>query len=238
MNDEVHNWSGLYAVGAIEGDELARFEAHLAQCPDCQAEVASFAETTAALATGAAIEPPASVRAAVLTEIATTRQDSPAGVTSLAERRKRHPVPLILAAAAAVVLVIGGLFGVAYSRTATRADNAEALAAVLSDTNARTINLEGDQQSGVRMVWSPTKNQAVLLADDLAAPKDDKTYELWSIKGGTPSKVALFRPDENGSVSKRFDADLSGSDAVGVTVEPAGGSAAPTSDIILSSSVT
>ena len=95
MADEIHLFAGLYAVDALEGDELATFEAHLATCAECQAEVAQFTEVTAALADGSAMPPPASARAAVLARIADTPQDPPvdtgAEVTALDDRRSaRH----------------------------------------------------------------------------------------------------------------------------------------------------
>ena len=66
---------------------------------------------------------------------------------------------------------------------------------------------------------------------------EDETYELWAIADGEPAQVALFRPDERGVVRSHFATDLRRADAVGVTVEPAGGSEAPTTPIVLSSTV-
>lgn len=48
-----HEWLALaapYALGALDGEERAAFEAHLAQCAQCRAEVASFREVAGELA--------------------------------------------------------------------------------------------------------------------------------------------------------------------------------------------
>ena len=47
---DMHPLSGAYAVDALDDLERARFERHLAECPDCTAEVASLREAAAMLA--------------------------------------------------------------------------------------------------------------------------------------------------------------------------------------------
>ena len=55
MNDltsrsDIHALSGAYAVDALDPAERTEFELHLADCAACQAEVASFRETSALIA--------------------------------------------------------------------------------------------------------------------------------------------------------------------------------------------
>ena len=45
-----HELSAAYALDALDGDELKAYEAHLAGCERCRADVASFRETAGALA--------------------------------------------------------------------------------------------------------------------------------------------------------------------------------------------
>lgn len=66
---DLHDLSSLYAVDALEPAERAAFESHLAGCPPCRAEVASYAETTAQLAAAVALEPPPALRTSVLDAI-------------------------------------------------------------------------------------------------------------------------------------------------------------------------
>ena len=58
MTDSLHALSGAYVVDALDDAERAAFERHLAQCPDCQQEVASLREATALMADDAAIPLP------------------------------------------------------------------------------------------------------------------------------------------------------------------------------------
>ena len=62
MSADIHGLSGAYAVDALDSDERAAFEEHLAQCPECQAEVASLREAATQLATTTETQPPASLR--------------------------------------------------------------------------------------------------------------------------------------------------------------------------------
>jgi anti-sigma-K factor RskA len=237
MNDDLHLWSGLYATDALTPDERARYEEHLATCPDCRDEVAGFHDTTALLAAATAASPPPDVRAKVLAQIAATRQDPPAPDTVVPfARPTRARVPRWLLAAAALVLVLGGI-GIVLAGRDTGATEAEQVAAVLARADARIITLKGEDRAPLKLVWSPSRGEGALLADDLAAIDDTETYELWAIADGEPAAVTLFRPDERGVVRSHFATDLRGVDAVGVTVEPAGGSDAPTTPILLSSTV-
>lgn len=255
MADEIHLLAGLYAVDALEGEELATFEAHLATCAECQAEVAQFTEVTAEMADGSATAPPASARAAVLARIADTPQDPPvpagADVTALddrrsardaaverstAERRPRRVGRWVVGIAAALVLVAGAVgAGVVFDRLSTRADDAEAITALVARDDAQTIRLQGEDHPSVNVVYSPSQGRAAVVADGLDRLPDDKTYELWAIRDGVPAKAGLFNADADGTVRTTLDGNLSDASALAVTVEPAGGSDQPTSDIILSS---
>ena len=254
MNDDLHLWSGLYATDALTADERARYEEHLATCPDCRDEVAGFQDTAALLAAAAATTPPADVRSRVLAQVAATRQDPPATSDDRPQpaepvapaaadtvvpfaRPTRKRVPRWLLAAAAALLVVGGIGVLVAGRDTGSVTEAEQVAAVLARSDARIITLKGEDRAPLKLVWSPSQGEGALLADDLAAIDEDKTYELWAIADGEPAQVALFRPDERGVVRTHFTTDLRSADAVGVTVEPAGGSDAPTTPILLSSTV-
>ena len=73
MSDDIHALSGAYAVDAIDEMERARFERHLAGCPDCQAEVASLRAAASQMALLSDTAPPPSLRAKVLSEISNVR---------------------------------------------------------------------------------------------------------------------------------------------------------------------
>ncbi len=47
---DLHHLAGVYALNALDADELALFEAHLHGCELCQREVVEFCETAGLLA--------------------------------------------------------------------------------------------------------------------------------------------------------------------------------------------
>ncbi|WP_432950263.1 anti-sigma factor [Kribbella sp. CA-253562] len=74
---DVHMLTGPYVLNALPEDERIGFEAHLADCPSCTAEVAELREAATKLSTAVAVPPPPALKARVLSEIAMTRQLPP-----------------------------------------------------------------------------------------------------------------------------------------------------------------
>ena len=58
MSADIHGLVGAYAVDAIDEQERGAFELHLAECPECQAEVASLRAAAASSATCSEAAPP------------------------------------------------------------------------------------------------------------------------------------------------------------------------------------
>src|SRR4051794_23204496 len=91
---EIHALSGAYAVDALEPAEKALFEAHLAACTACQAEVAELQEATALLGGTASTEPPPALRDSVLAGIRSVRPlppetaETPTNVRPMPVRRR------------------------------------------------------------------------------------------------------------------------------------------------------
>ncbi|MGE6737785.1 zf-HC2 domain-containing protein, partial [Streptomyces sp. NPDC059900] len=77
-----HTPAGAYALHALDPDERARFEEHLALCTDCSQEVAEFDATAARLARAAdiVVSPPPALKQSVLRDITGVRQQPPRSV--------------------------------------------------------------------------------------------------------------------------------------------------------------
>jgi anti-sigma-K factor RskA len=93
--NDLHSLAGEYAVGALSDEENRQFETHLETCPDCREEVAEMREIAVQLSEGVATDPPATLRASVLQQIAQTPQDSAAPRPAVAaapddQERGRH----------------------------------------------------------------------------------------------------------------------------------------------------
>ena len=229
---DVHHLAAAYALDALDAEERRAYEAHYPSCEICRREVGEFRETAAVLTHGPAAEPRPELKAAIMAEIAMTRQVAP----RVAERRSSTPGhwrgmrTVLVAAAAAVIAVVGTLV------TLGGPDDVDEVAALLAEPDAVVSTLEGDGGS-VRIVWSPERDEVGIVAMDLADPGDSRTYALWFIDDAGPAPAALFRPDDAGAVRTVRTVSDAAPTAWGVTIEPAGGSPRPTGDVLFSASV-
>lgn len=233
---DAHALSGAYAVDALDDLERARFEEHLRQCPDCRAEVDSLRETAATLSTDA-VEPPAGLRADVLSGIEAIRPLPPLtqSVAPVAEPERRRPWllgtgPMLVAAA----LVLVALVSTAWLRPWAGDDEPGEMTAterVLAADDADRIVQRFPDGSRATVVFSRSEGRAVLLTEDMALAPDGSDYQLW-LQGpqGTPESAGLM-PDQ-ADATVLLEGDASRATWVGITVEPDGGSAQPTTDPI------
>ena len=74
VDSTIHALAALYALDALDADEMAAFEAHLTSCEACRRDVESYREAAASLGEAVAVTPPEGLRATVLSQVATTPQ--------------------------------------------------------------------------------------------------------------------------------------------------------------------
>lgn len=80
----------------------------------------------------------------------------------------------------------------------------------------------------------PTSGEGVLSVANLPPLTAEQTYQAWLIVAGTPVSVGTFQVDASGAASHTVHGAQPGAiDAVGVSIEPAGGSEQPTPDQII-----
>lgn len=269
-SDDVATLSGAYALNALSAEEREAFEAHLGESESLRHEVTELADTAVLLGRAIApVEPPAALKANIMSLIASTPQlpaaprlvavepSSDTSLTSLApvaepveapaapmltpasqkaqSRWFTKPVMAIVAAAAAIGIIVGG--GVLVN---TVGDNTEQNQAA---DQLAAINAASDMQQAVSevagggtatLVWSNELQSSAMIVDGLATLPDGKVYELWYIDAASEARPAgTFGVDSTGNTWRVLDGEMQAGDTVGVTVEPAGGSKAPTTTPIV-----
>lgn len=241
MSDlDPHKLTGAYAMDALDELERARFEQHLAQCDDCRAEVAELRETAALLSETVAVPPPASLRDSVLSGISQVRPLAPevtAAVTpQAAPARSEQPagrrtwVPFLVAAALALVVGIGAMV------VAPWADDDEvprltAAEQVLQAPDAEEVFLDLGEAGRATVVRSKSQDKAVITTEDMVPAPEGKDYELWFQTPDEDMVPAGLMPDDPDQTVV-LDGSAAEAIAVGITVEPEGGSDQPTTDPI------
>lgn len=233
---DIHALSGAYALDALDDDERAGFEEHLAVCPECRAEVASFRETSALLSETEAVSPPASLRDGVLAGISQIRPLPPeidsrldeVAVHRRARRARRGGLPTLLVAAAAVVLLaVGVLAWHPWSNQVTPlADQIQQA----PDAVKVTEKLPGGAGE-LTLVRSASLKRAVMIGDHVPEPPAGKTYQLWFQQPGQGMVSAGLMPDSHQPTVLTGDAATA--KVAAITVEPDTGSAHPTSPPIV-----
>jgi hypothetical protein len=218
-DDEIHDLTAAYALDALDAHERDGYEAHLAGCARCRAELGGLHETATALAHAAGgPQPPAALRARILEA---ARAERP----NVVPLRPRWAVPAAVAAAVAACAALGfGLWSLSLARDLDRTRSAagasrEALALV-ARADARRVDLAG--ADGVVAV-TPSGRAAVAFAQ-LPAPPSGKTYEAWVIRNGRPQPAGTF--DGTTLVLTRA---LPAGSTLAVTIERDGGARQPTS---------
>jgi anti-sigma-K factor RskA len=240
----------LYVLGALTDAERAEFEAHLAVCPACAAEVRALAPVVtglAATATGSAPSP--GVRDRVLATIA--RRGAPAGYSRSGWF------------AAAASIVFATVFGTSALHLRDRvstleaelrdarlraeaneqrvadlrraADGVTSMLAVMLAPDVARVELAGQPaapSASARAFWSRSRG-LVINATNLPPLPAGRTYQLWVLTAQpSPISAGLLRPDANGRASAMFNTppDIPQPTAMAVTIEPEGGVPSPTGD--------
>lgn len=93
-------------------------------------------------------------------------------------------------------------------------------------------NLETDVNpvAHATLFWDSSDEIGSLYVSGLPQLAPDKTYQLWLVREGHSLSLGKFRVDESGAATLTFDSPepIEGFQHVGVSTEPAEGSAAPT----------
>lgn len=257
-NDEAHLLSGAYALGALSAEESAAFEDALAGSEELRSEVAALTDTAVLL--GLAVEPvnpPLALRTSLLAMLESTpqlpplTQDSASAAPSRADPVEA-PEPAVgpaeakaragwfsrtslalTAAAAAVVLFAGGAIlnqALNNDDQSTQAqDQAQILGELTAAPDTAHAVTEFPEGGTAELLASASlERSAVVLkgVDPLAA---DQVIQLWFVRGDEAVSAGLVEPDGD-TVYRVMDGEFHSDDVIAMTIEPAGGSKAPTTE--------
>jgi hypothetical protein len=90
---EIHGAVGAYVANALDGAELAEFQAHLDGCATCQREVVEFRETVTELSLLSRTQPPPALKDSVMSAIGSVRVLPPEATAPAEAEASSGPVP-------------------------------------------------------------------------------------------------------------------------------------------------
>lgn len=238
----------LHAMGALEGAEKSALEQHLAGCSACRSELLALQNDAALLAlTATGPAPSARLREDLLRATAAEPR-----MVQVLPRRRPWALAFVFSAAAALALIAAVLWTEnrslkdtltnvrrSYSQQRDQLTQTHDLIDTLMSDDSRRITLvaaKSAPQPQGKIFYLPGKAHLVFLASNMAHLPPGRVYELWLIPvTGAPIPAGLFKTDAHGGgsiVNPPLHAGVEAK-AFAVTVEPEGGSPAPTSPIIM-----
>lgn len=249
-HDALESIAALDAVGVADDDERAAFDAHAASCASCRRARDEYGEAAALLAMDLApVVPPADLRMRVVEQASDN-----GGVTI--DATDRFGVSRWWMAAAGLFLALWGWRELSVRVTrekvnsrdaeirrlmaenqalALRNDKLSAEMRSLASADTRTISLAGQQvapSASAKVFLEPGRRRAVVFFYNLPANANDKSYQLWILRGDQPKpqSAGVFDVTTGGNATISVDnlplaTEIKG---LAVTLEPKGGVAQPT----------
>jgi len=238
----------LYALGVLEGDELRGIESHVSSCAACARKVVEARGRIAMLAFSAKPqEPSLAVRQRLLARVRAEANPAPGSAVVRTERALSRfwnfawgTVALALAIFAVYLWKSNKIVQQELDRQEAAekvqmalTERARAIVALLTSPQTVTVNLAAKPPIATEpgRVMYNSKQGALIYVGTLPQLAAGKSYELWVIpQTGNPIPAGVFSAQPNGEanvVLPRIPAGVSAK-AFAVTIEPAGGTAAPT----------
>ena len=167
-----------------------------------RSELASYDPALAHLAAGVEQQPPASMRSELLSRIHGTPQEQPfsppAPQLTAPQPQRERSQPRWLALAAGILLfaliAVSATGLVLWNRLreleqeVPRSQTADELANVVAADDAGLLSFDTELSGNLRVAVAPSLGTGVVLGDDLQAPPDDRTYQLWLLEDGQPRR--------------------------------------------------
>jgi anti-sigma-K factor RskA len=259
-HEEANDLLAAFSLDAMEADELESMEDHLADCPRCRAELDAHREVAAAL--GNSVEPlPEGLWDSISSRLPDRRdaqrppmpvllhdefagsepsEDVRRSTMFRSARARLATVASIAVAAAAVVTVLGINLANADNRVAhlqgAIEETAHTAVVAAEDTQGhKVVRLENSNNVELATFVTVPSGQGYLVNSSLPKLPSNETYQLWGVVQGQPISLGLL-----GRSPQMVTYTLAGSvrpSKLGITVEPAGGSAVPTKSMLASGAV-
>ncbi len=251
-NDPMVELVEEYVLGMLEGAELATFEARLTTDPALARRVQESRATLADFALSTPVAVPSHLKERVMAHaVRIAEAPAPLVVTPVtpirAPRPSRTPIWLGLGLAASLAFVAIQSRDLVREREATAAAQAlatrtaatlaerDSLLARLIDPGVELVTLAstGAAKPTVRVYLNQSRKSALLTIASLDAAPAGKVYQLWFIVDGAPVPSVTFQTDALGRALIEGVVLPAGAVAASaVTMEPTGGSTAPTTPIL------
>lgn len=244
----------LYIYGALSPEENLEVSRQLREFPEIEKEVEEIEQALQQLSSAVAPYNPEELLATIKEKLS---GKTPSVPVIKIERHRKTNWPAFIGFAASIVLLIG-LFAVMSDNRSLREDlremavenikmeaqivdarkNQQKTKQLLSVYRNRELiktTLEGQTvapNTYAEVIWDKDENKVYIDALGLPAPPEGKVYQVWSLTLNPlkPTSIGLLEDFESDDNKIFILENPNGSQAFGITLEPAGGSETPTMD--------
>ncbi|MNC24231.1 Anti-sigma-K factor rskA [compost metagenome] len=256
--NDLCEWAELYALGALQDDEMERFEVHLQECPECEKLVKEYRQVIGMLPLASEpVAPPVGMKKRIMSSV--FKADAPVQIERniVSEKPKvlpvereitvETPVPAAkklpvwryfstgLAAAVVVLLVYTGQLREDVDRlkqqVAVSTEPLQGLKvteAVVLSPAAADIAAKGL----ATIIADSSGTHLVVQAEQLPELKGTEVYQVWLIKGDVPQNAGTF-VSQGGNGALYYTFEPQEYDTVAITLEPDDGGVTPRGQIVL-----
>jgi anti-sigma-K factor RskA len=237
MSTEHAHWlerGDIYALGALDGEELKDFQTHLAtECSICKAYIQETRETLNLLHRSLRpMTPSSEVKERVLDHIESVVSLT---VAKPKESQRWQRITGMIAAGIIGVMLAGAYYHFRYE---PRHTVYSAVVKLLRDPSTRDLQLYGAGPTPAargRFLWNES-GEGHIFVTNLPAPPEGKIYAVWTIaQSSAPRYVGTIKPDVKGQGGLHINSTRSAlpMDTFAVTLENEGTTAAPAGPIVL-----
>ena len=224
-----------YALGILEDEDLLRVESHLGTCETCREDWQSDQQIVDALSLATpVVEPPAALKASILTaaelDSKERRETSAASAEPVRSGRFERWMPVWGVASLALILVLAAANIFLWSQLR------EVSGALESTFQVVPLNGTVSQPTAEGlMVVGGDGRIGTLIVDRLPILDDAYEYQVWLVENGSRVDGGVFNVTDEGYGIKYIHSErpLLSYEGFGVTIEPVGGSTAPTGEQVL-----
>jgi len=256
MDPRIEELLPFYALDALSDEERQLVESYLAEHPEVREQIGDLQSATAALPYAVTpVEPQRRLKDALMARVAVderSRASEQRQASVPRQNRWANLFPAFSFAVATIAVIWAVILNIQLSQlrkeVSSLGDALVAQSNSLEQINAKlpqtpvsdvvTISLKGTNarhQAQGQLIADPKSDSAVMVITGLSQLEAGKTYQVWLIDAGGPKSAGLLTVDAHGQgvLIVSSDSQIGSFQALGISIEPDGGSPQPTGDIVV-----
>ena len=225
---EVDELAAGYALGALTPEERSEVEAHLATCKEHARALAELRSAAGALALSPVeVAPTPMLRSRIMAAAVEAPRATPRAAETPSPAKSRWSfhwpaIPMRPALGLLSIAVVALLIWNVTLQTNSGGDNKDAF-----------VRYVGNEQVHAHIYF--VENVGVMTIDGLDPLPAGETYQAWAVFDGTTDSLGVLDVSDNGDGYVLLSKHVTSKQRVWVTIEPSGGSSAPSGTTVLSS---